>query len=320
MCVILVVDRERPTEEEIEACWATNPDGGGVAWREGEKKAQRIHWKKGLNLDAMKEQLLEKLPLPYIAHFRVASIGGVYRVLTHPFVISHNAESSLEGFTDKPVLFHNGHWATYDTAVINTAFHGRLTIPRGRWNDSRGMAWLASYHGMGFLDLLDGQRFAIISPNQPLEILGKDWYFHVHHLEKEKVDDRGFLCSNDHWIGRLRSGWRRADKRLPAAYQDKSSSKEEDTTDEKATQIILRGGSLDSVPFETIEALYISKRLGADGRPIVSKKMFKRRKKLHDRRLKKIEEAAERRKVREDAARAMEQAEEQLKNDPTIVH
>lgn len=185
MCVIMLVAEKRPSEEMIEKAWETNDDGGGVAWR---SKGEVI-WRKGLNLEGMKT-FMRTAPLPYVAHFRIASSGGVREDLTHPFPIDVTAPLELEGRTKGRVLFHNGHWHDWQTKCLEAAVSGNAPIPMGAWSDSRGMAWLCSLYGPGILEFINGQRFVVFGPND-VNVIGSTW---------TKVDD--VWCSNDLFVNR----------------------------------------------------------------------------------------------------------------------
>ena len=181
MCVIAIVSKIRPSERMVEKMWEKNPEGGGVAWREGGK----VKWRKSLDLGEMKEACVE-LPLPYVAHFRIASTGGVKDELTHPFAVDDFEKSlDLQGETDGRVLFHNGTWTDWKRVLFETAAGWGRPIPEGRWNDTRAMAWVTSLFGKAFLDILD-EKAVLFSPTDTPIILGHGW---------RQVD--GIWCSND---------------------------------------------------------------------------------------------------------------------------
>lgn len=192
MCVIMLVNNARPTKEMIEKAWATNDDGGGIAWRErGE-----VYWQKGLmekedGLDKMLE-LCKKVPTPYVAHFRIASIGGPSKVLTHPFPIDVNASLDLEGHTKGRVLFHNGHWGAWCDRALEAAIGSNTAIPEGgEWSDTRAMAWLCHIYGPGFMKFLPAQKGIIMGPKSMDISPGDGWV---------KLND--VWCSNDFFMKR----------------------------------------------------------------------------------------------------------------------
>lgn len=165
MCVIAVCVETPLSEEQIEKMYAANSHGVGVAWREKEKKTGEawVRWIKGIDtLDASKE-LIATLPLPYIAHFRVASVGPVRSQLCHPFPIDDRTTLALEGRTQGSVLFHNGTLGKWRDLMYEVALKGGHKIPNGIWNDSRAMAWMAGCLGIGVLEFFD-QRLIAFGP------------------------------------------------------------------------------------------------------------------------------------------------------------
>src|SRR5713101_4218514 len=98
MCVLVVADKRRPTDEEMEKMFFTNPDGAGIAWREKTSPKLEfpdvVKWEKGLTLDEIRE-LSKEAPLPHVLHFRIASCGGKTKEMTHPFPIEREMRSDL---------------------------------------------------------------------------------------------------------------------------------------------------------------------------------------------------------------------------------
>jgi hypothetical protein len=195
MCVILVVDERRPSEHMIAKAWAQNDHGAGIAYRvTGEDGLPYVEWKKGLSLDEI-QALVQTVPVPFITHFRIASIGGIRQELTHPFEISTSAESKLEGRTRNYVLFHNGHWDQWSGYMLQAAGKFGLTIPFGKYSDSRAMAWLGAVYSQGFYELLEKQKIVAFGPDD-VNFFGDGW----------KLID-GVSCSNDHFINRYVPGF-----------------------------------------------------------------------------------------------------------------
>ena len=200
MCVIAIVhnDTKRPVPMEVEAMWDTNDHGGGVAWFEKEKGKQSVLWKKGLDLNQMQE-LARELPVPYVLHFRIASAGEVSKSLTHPFPITPEVDLALEGSTrEYPILFQNGHWSPWETKALEYASLGNYRLPGGKWSDTRVLAQLAHYRGIGALEILGGSamRFVVMDPTGEV---GK----RVGAIGKFTVYDERYLVSNEHWRTKL---------------------------------------------------------------------------------------------------------------------
>lgn len=203
MCVILVCDKSRPTEDMVRNSWSSNNDGGGVAWHgKREDGSPTVKWRKGLTLPEMIKVAAET-PLPYIMHFRIASIGGVVDELTHPFPLDAKVPLWLEGDAPDGVLFHNGHWNGWRAYLYDLIFKSgrRLQLPHSFWSDSRAMAFIAYHVGWGVLDWIEGgHRIAIMSPpteDNPDGI----WLFGSwpNRIGGAKEKGGGVLPSNDSW-------------------------------------------------------------------------------------------------------------------------
>lgn len=279
MCVIMISETKRPSNEMVEKMFNDNPSGAGVAWREKGK----VHWSKGLNVEEAKD-LIAKVPLPFVAHFRIPSCGGATPYLCHPFPIDKGASVALEGSTSGYVLFHNGHWARWKDTLLEATVRGNVKIPTGKWSDSRAMALLASIHGLGVLEFIDEKIF-VFGPDDH-EIYGNGW---------SKVDD--IWVSNKMWEGfgnqHMRgSNWRgptggrggnhscdsnsaSSQKQLAAGSDEKkvngsnSNSKEQKNTGKGSTGSTRESrGTSTEIPF--VEAI----KLRGEGK--LSKKAFKR--------------------------------------------
>jgi hypothetical protein len=165
----------------VEKAFNANKDGGGIAWREDKK----VRWAKGLDLEDIQE-FCKTAPLPYVAHFRIASAGGVNPALCHPFPIDATVSLLLEGVFDGPVLFHNGHWTTWRSETRQTVRLKNLIYPAGKWSDTRAMAFEAFHYGLNALEMID-EKCVAFGPND-ITIFGKPW-----------DSENGVLCSNLGW-------------------------------------------------------------------------------------------------------------------------
>lgn len=126
MCVIFVA-RDRPvTANEVEQAAKVNSDGIGMAWfRRG-----KVAWKKGLSVDnAM--WLCGKVPLPYVFHARLATVGGKVDSLSHPFPIAVDQNMGKAG-ESRRVLFHNGHVSNWYPLALAAG----VTVGTGHYSDS----------------------------------------------------------------------------------------------------------------------------------------------------------------------------------------
>lgn len=190
MCVILVVETVRPTPSMVQACWDANGHGGGVSWQEDGK----VKWKKGItDLEKMID-LAATLPLPFIQHFRIASVGGVHVELTHPFLMNHSASLELEGESETDyVLFHNGSWHEWKTFVLKASFDCKVPLPDGKWSDSRAMAFLGSIYGKNICEMIN-EKIVIMSKDDMQFFWGGGW-----------TEVEGVWCSNEGFKHRMRT-------------------------------------------------------------------------------------------------------------------
>lgn len=142
MCIIVACENRCLTKEEFDCCFDGNHHGVGFGWRIGSTN----YYKKGfMKLDVAWE-VYQTVPLPHIAHFRLASAGGVCPELTHPFVVSAESPIAMEWQGPEKLLFHNGTITDWKTMLFSiAAMIGHL--PEGEMSDTRFVA--LAYHYMG---------------------------------------------------------------------------------------------------------------------------------------------------------------------------
>lgn len=187
MCLIIVSKTARPKEEYIRNGMLNHPDGVGVAWHEkGE-----VYYKKNLTEDEAVKMAAE-LPIGYVMHFRWASVGGKDKSLVHPFPVSKDVPLLDEGKA-KSVVFHNGTWSAWDNVLVNH-LSSRVTLPRGKWSDTRAIAFLVHVHGKGILKLLESAGKFIYMKD------GDNWGF------GNFIDDEGVSYSNESYKRHIRGG------------------------------------------------------------------------------------------------------------------
>lgn len=241
MCVILSAYRDRPTENMIRAAFDQNSHGAGFAWRDGPKT---VRYKKDLDVEEAVE-LAATLPIPYVAHFRIASCGPICGELTHPFPITPASELASEGRAPS-VLFHNGHWNNWKVNLVDCALRtgGRLPA-KEPWSDSRAMAYIAARTGLGLLDLID-EKVAVLTPTN-LYIFGSSgrtgW-----------TNVKGVYCSNDYFDSKMFALDRKGDPPLVQGSRGTNSTSG------------THSGSHNGI--ETIEAVEVDEAGSANGRPV----------------------------------------------------
>lgn len=208
MCVIVLVDTEerRPSPTMLEMIWNKNGDGGGAAWREPQEDGSSlVCWEKGLmkeqGLKRMKELVLE-LPIPFILHARIATIGGVKPGMTHPFCIDQRGPNELKGKTNGWVLFHNGTHRDWDKDGRALAISTGIPIPAGKWSDSRALAWMCSIIGNGLMELLPDQKGLAFGPESEDIFVGASGWDKVKDPETQVE----IWCSNNHFLQGGRNG------------------------------------------------------------------------------------------------------------------
>jgi predicted glutamine amidotransferase len=88
MCVILVPTKRHPEPKELNDAQDSNPHGAGMAWK---NKDGKLCYEKAIDAKRVYQIIEEENPkLPYIIHFRIASIGRVCDKLTHPFPVNQS--------------------------------------------------------------------------------------------------------------------------------------------------------------------------------------------------------------------------------------
>lgn len=192
MCVILFVDEKRPSEEFVRLAWKRNDHGGGYAHRIERDGKRMVKWAKDLSLDEMIAGCLHEWPLPYVAHFRIASSGGICGELCHPFTVDREASVAKEGETSSSLLFHNGDWKQNWNDLVLKAAIKMGHLPEGPWSDTRAMAFLSHVvGGTHFMDFI-GHKGIAFGPDEAYIYAGKDGW---HEVGPDKI-----WCSNDYFF------------------------------------------------------------------------------------------------------------------------
>lgn len=185
MCVIIATYK-KPSLKLLQQAESANLDGGGMAWLADGK----VHWKKGITALEI-HALTKELEPPFICHFRIATIGGTGKGLTHPFPIGGGV--ALEGKTKGAVLFHNGHYRDWEERVFSNLAND--VYPSGPMSDTRAIAWLSKSWGVNWLDLIAGNsnKFAVLHANGRIDYHGH-W---LKHDEQTWVSNKNFCVTNN---------------------------------------------------------------------------------------------------------------------------
>lgn len=124
MCVILNCKPfKRPTDELIESCWNSNPDGAGFMYPENGE----VHGFKGfMDLPSLMDAL-GTVPedVPLCVHFRIGTSGGDDERVTHPYPITDDLDAlHATEWTAPYGLAHNGvlhnMWTDDENGVSDT--------------------------------------------------------------------------------------------------------------------------------------------------------------------------------------------------------
>lgn len=196
MCVIMAAETARVSPDMIRAGFKSNPHGAGIAYREKNAKNEVVvRWKKGIDSVDEVIALEATLELPYVLHFRIPTEGGNDRDLCHPFPVTKNVELFRDGITHQPVLFHNGTWGDWRRFSLEHAFKGaaKVKLPKGKFSDSRMLAWNTFHLDTGFLDLINEK--VLLFGVDDIQIFGLYGWKLVNDV----------WCSNDNWIRNMPS-------------------------------------------------------------------------------------------------------------------
>ncbi len=166
MCVAAILNNT-PTLPEIGKMMRANPNGVGVAWRQG----RQVFWKKGTTFSAKEiHKLIEECPKPCLFHARLTSVGRTTAGLCHPFPIDQGQSTATTGSSHRGVLIHNGHWSSWDDvfAVVLATSVGR--VPGGEWTDSRLIARMVERSTVKLVGQAIGaaQKVAVMTPTRIL--------------------------------------------------------------------------------------------------------------------------------------------------------
>ncbi len=181
MCVIAIAQTRRITKDELTRQWNANPDGAGIAYVDGDL----VKYEKGFTHVEDLWKAIKALPLPYVVHTRIATVGGPRRDLTHPFPVTPRVSIALKGQA-KTILFHNGHWSGY--AQAQATLDATLGALNGAVSDSRVMARALAVQGLDAVDLIPQTQRVVLMTHEGVEMYGNGW-----------TDHHGMITSNCSW-------------------------------------------------------------------------------------------------------------------------
>lgn len=170
MCIAIVARTKFPSREFLECSLEQNQDGAGIAWIEN----GLVHWKKGLSTLEEIYEFEAKGP-PWLVHFRISTVGGKIAPLCHPFPVTPDCSTALEGAAEK-VLIHNGHWSEWWEVEMRSLQRGEM-LPDEPWSDTKAMAHMGSIYGDGLFRLIaskPGNKIATMNNLGEIKTYG-DW-------------------------------------------------------------------------------------------------------------------------------------------------
>lgn len=211
----------------------SNPDGFGMAWREGNSIQQR-RWSSGKdNYKAFRKLLLkiDAREVEYVAHFRKATHGDICREMSHPFTYR-------DAKVGQVLVFHNGiidiptKKGESDTAAFVRVVLSRM---RARWWDSEAYSYLVE-QSIGW------SRMLIMTKNLTMKFNTKDWKLvdGIHYSTYPGPATVSTFGSGDYKAGKDGGGWR-------APYSATSWTADEDDEYDHDSQFLLPANTRDLV-------------------------------------------------------------------------
>ncbi len=181
MC-LLIAATKFPEYDLLKAAEEQNSHGIGIAYL----TSKGVKYYKGITLDELMK--FRGLQTHMLIHFRIATVGEKVPQLCHPFPITKDVELNLEGTTNA-VLGHNGTVSSWKDYMLNAISWNNPVPPGHHWSDTRGLAFLVHTYGAPIINLLDGQRIAILSDGEKPEYgpRGVAMYGNWHVYQEDAV-------------------------------------------------------------------------------------------------------------------------------------
>lgn len=126
-------------ERDLWAACSSNPDGAGVVFRDN----GRLRVIRSLDGRDIIKVVKDGLPLPYIVHFRSASVGPKCLRLTQPLAVRPWTGDGATEYLADSVLVHNGHLPSWAKLLLDDVWNTGMIPPSGPWSDTLSLAYLA---------------------------------------------------------------------------------------------------------------------------------------------------------------------------------
>lgn len=176
MCIIAIYENgTRPTADSVKTMIKNNADGAGIAWTQGGS----VHAVKGLTTAAAVMDIVAGIPVgaPIVFHARIATHGGVYSGMCHPFPVSRKiAPTAAAWSSDTSAFFHNGilrSWSPSAASRLSDSaiFCADVVAPLQLLGRTRRDAILHR------IATSTASKFAIIDADGHVSRLGDGWVF-----------------------------------------------------------------------------------------------------------------------------------------------
>ncbi len=190
MCLLAIAINKKPTLEIIRKAWITNDDGAGIVWVNKDRKVEYI---KGIESAEELFNISQATELPFAFHLRLASVGGVNKLLTQPFEISGDSPLKLYNQCDK-VLLQNGTDSDWKKCLAASGQEIPLEKDGAEqpMSDTRGIAMILSKHkNFNFLDAASG-KFVVVGYRSATDENAFRYF-------GDFTEDDGIIYSNTFW-------------------------------------------------------------------------------------------------------------------------
>lgn len=227
MCIICECNTKL-TKDEFHECFISNSHGAGFAWHADGMN----HYIKGFMTEATAWEAYQSVPVPHVAHFRLASAGGIHPDLTHPFIVSEDSPIQLTWDGAESLVFHNGTILDWKEMLFAVCMRMGY-MPAGEMSDTRFVAMAMSVLGGDAMRFFSSSKFAVMDEDGVItrygvwEKDGSNWYSNSGYKTRSYVYTRsdwagmGYDGTEAAYYGSAgRSYWPSTDSIIPYADRD----------------------------------------------------------------------------------------------------
>ena len=207
MCIIAIYEGgARPTADSVKTMIKNNADGAGIAWAQD----GRIHAVKGLTSAAAVMDIVAGIPVssPIVFHARIATHGGIYGGMCHPFPVSRKiAPTAVAWSSDSSAFFHNGilrAWSPSQSSRLSDSaiFCADVVAPLQLLGRARRDAILHK------IAISTSSKFAIIDSDGNISRLGDGWiheggvWYSNHTFRAPFYDSKPYTFGSSAYLSR----------------------------------------------------------------------------------------------------------------------